>query len=209
MASRWRRPTAIFRKAIARKRVTASRLSTQSGLRSASPKRRRGGNIPREAALKRMTATMTMKAAAAARSRRPAPPIPMRRFPTMASSMAMPAQRSRSSDRPPRPPQSPSRNRPMKFVLPAIAASAALMAPGFAEARQITIETTLKNYGGNGALCRPLCYRRRRQIQGDPLDGRRQGEILPASFRLAARLGRRGGRDRRRHRREHRLGQDA
>ena len=39
----------------------------------------------------------------------------------------------------------------MKFVLPAIAASAALIAPGFAEARQITIETTLKNYGGNGA----------------------------------------------------------
>ena len=39
----------------------------------------------------------------------------------------------------------------MKFVRPAIAASAALIAPGFAEARQITIETTLKNYGGNGA----------------------------------------------------------
>jgi len=39
----------------------------------------------------------------------------------------------------------------MKFILPAIAASAALLAPGFAEARQITIETTLKNYGGNGA----------------------------------------------------------
>jgi hypothetical protein len=39
----------------------------------------------------------------------------------------------------------------MKFVLPAIAASAALIAPSFAEARQITIETTLKNYGGNGA----------------------------------------------------------
>lgn len=39
----------------------------------------------------------------------------------------------------------------MKFVLPAIAASAALIAPSFAEARQITIETTLKNYGGNSA----------------------------------------------------------
>ncbi|MFG1377497.1 DUF2271 domain-containing protein [Xanthobacter autotrophicus] len=39
----------------------------------------------------------------------------------------------------------------MKFVLPAVAATAALMAPALAEARPVTFETTLKAYGGNGA----------------------------------------------------------
>jgi hypothetical protein len=38
----------------------------------------------------------------------------------------------------------------MKVILPAVAA-AALAAPTLAEARQVTFETTLKNYGGNGA----------------------------------------------------------
>ncbi|WP_374310358.1 DUF2271 domain-containing protein [Methylocella sp.] len=38
----------------------------------------------------------------------------------------------------------------MKFILPVLAATAAL-APTFAEARQVTFETTLKTYGGNGA----------------------------------------------------------
>ncbi|PNG25690.1 DUF2271 domain-containing protein [Methylocella silvestris] len=38
----------------------------------------------------------------------------------------------------------------MKFVMSALAA-AAVIAPGLAEARQITFETTLKNYSGNGA----------------------------------------------------------
>ncbi|WP_341987811.1 DUF2271 domain-containing protein [Azorhizobium sp. AG788] len=39
----------------------------------------------------------------------------------------------------------------MKFVLPALAATAAFIAPTFAEARQVTFETALKTYGGNGA----------------------------------------------------------
>ena len=39
----------------------------------------------------------------------------------------------------------------MKFVVPAVAATAALAAPVCAEARQVTFETTLKSYGGNGA----------------------------------------------------------
>lgn len=39
----------------------------------------------------------------------------------------------------------------MKFVLPAVAATATLLSPVLAEARQVTFETTLKNYGGNGA----------------------------------------------------------
>lgn len=39
----------------------------------------------------------------------------------------------------------------MKFVLPALAATAAFIAPTLAEARQVTFETTLKTYGGNGA----------------------------------------------------------
>ncbi|ABS68625.1 DUF2271 domain-containing protein [Xanthobacter versatilis] len=39
----------------------------------------------------------------------------------------------------------------MKFILPAVAATAALIAPVVAEARQVTFETTLKAYGGNGA----------------------------------------------------------
>ncbi|MDI4666883.1 DUF2271 domain-containing protein [Xanthobacter sp. AM11] len=39
----------------------------------------------------------------------------------------------------------------MKFVLPAVAATAALVAPTLAEARQVTFETALKRYGGNGA----------------------------------------------------------
>jgi hypothetical protein len=39
----------------------------------------------------------------------------------------------------------------MKLILPALAATAAFVAPTFAEARQVTFETTLKAYGGNGA----------------------------------------------------------
>ncbi|OYZ89397.1 MAG: Tat pathway signal protein [Xanthobacter sp. 17-67-6] len=39
----------------------------------------------------------------------------------------------------------------MKLVLPAVAATATLLSPVLAEARQVTFETTLKNYGGNGA----------------------------------------------------------
>jgi hypothetical protein len=39
----------------------------------------------------------------------------------------------------------------MKFVLPALVATAAFIAPTFAQARQVTLETTLKAYGGNGA----------------------------------------------------------
>jgi hypothetical protein len=39
----------------------------------------------------------------------------------------------------------------MKFTLPALAATAAFVAPTIAEARQVTFETTLKAYGGNGA----------------------------------------------------------
>jgi len=38
----------------------------------------------------------------------------------------------------------------MKFILPALAATAAI-APALAEARQLTFETRLKNYSGNGA----------------------------------------------------------
>lgn len=40
----------------------------------------------------------------------------------------------------------------MKFVLPLVAATGALLAPMMAQARQVTFETTLKNYGGNGAF---------------------------------------------------------
>lgn len=39
----------------------------------------------------------------------------------------------------------------MKLVLPAVAATATLLSPVLAEARQVTFETTLKAYGGNGA----------------------------------------------------------
>lgn len=39
----------------------------------------------------------------------------------------------------------------MKFVLPAVAATAALVAPALAEARPVTFQTTLKSYGGNSA----------------------------------------------------------
>lgn len=39
----------------------------------------------------------------------------------------------------------------MKLFLPAVAATAALVTPVLAEARQVTFETTLKTYGGNGA----------------------------------------------------------
>ncbi|OZB07467.1 MAG: Tat pathway signal protein, partial [Rhizobiales bacterium 39-66-18] len=39
----------------------------------------------------------------------------------------------------------------MKLVLPAVAATTTLLSPVLAEARQVTFETTLKNYGGNGA----------------------------------------------------------
>lgn len=39
----------------------------------------------------------------------------------------------------------------MKFALPALAATAAFVAPSLAEARQVTFETTLKAYGGSGA----------------------------------------------------------
>jgi hypothetical protein len=40
----------------------------------------------------------------------------------------------------------------MKFVLPAIAVAGAVVAPMAAQARQVTFETTLKSYGGNGAF---------------------------------------------------------
>lgn len=39
----------------------------------------------------------------------------------------------------------------MKFVLPAVAATAALITPSHAEARRATFETTLSAYGGNRA----------------------------------------------------------
>jgi hypothetical protein len=39
----------------------------------------------------------------------------------------------------------------MKLALPVLAATAAFVAPTIAEARQVTFETTLKAYGGNGA----------------------------------------------------------
>jgi hypothetical protein len=39
----------------------------------------------------------------------------------------------------------------MRFVLPTLAATAVLVAPAHAAARQVTFETTLKDYGGNGA----------------------------------------------------------
>ncbi|MCE1235761.1 MAG: DUF2271 domain-containing protein [Hyphomicrobiales bacterium] len=39
----------------------------------------------------------------------------------------------------------------MKFVLPVAAATAAFVAPTMASARQVTIETTMKAHGGNGA----------------------------------------------------------
>lgn len=39
----------------------------------------------------------------------------------------------------------------MKVLMPALAAATALVAPNLAVARPVTFETTLKNYGGNGA----------------------------------------------------------
>jgi hypothetical protein len=39
----------------------------------------------------------------------------------------------------------------MKTLFPAVAAATALAAPGLAEARPVTVEATLKPYGGNGA----------------------------------------------------------
>ncbi|MFG1479985.1 DUF2271 domain-containing protein [Xanthobacter sp. V4C-4] len=39
----------------------------------------------------------------------------------------------------------------MKLILPMAAATATLLSPVIAEARQVTFETTLKSYGGNGA----------------------------------------------------------
>ncbi len=39
----------------------------------------------------------------------------------------------------------------MKTLFPAVAAATALAAPGLAEARPVTLEATLKPYGGNGA----------------------------------------------------------
>jgi hypothetical protein len=39
----------------------------------------------------------------------------------------------------------------MKLALPALAATAAFVVPTFAEARPVTLETTLKDYGGSGA----------------------------------------------------------
>lgn len=39
----------------------------------------------------------------------------------------------------------------MKIVLPALVATAAFVVPTLAEAKQVTFETTLKSYGGNGA----------------------------------------------------------
>jgi hypothetical protein len=40
----------------------------------------------------------------------------------------------------------------MKVLLPAVAVAGALVAPMTAQARQVTFETTLKPYGGNGAF---------------------------------------------------------
>jgi hypothetical protein len=40
----------------------------------------------------------------------------------------------------------------MKFVLPAVVIAGALVAPVVAQARQVSFETTLKNYNGNGAF---------------------------------------------------------
>lgn len=39
----------------------------------------------------------------------------------------------------------------MKFLLPTVAATAAFVAPTMAAARPVTIETTMKAYGGSGA----------------------------------------------------------
>jgi len=39
----------------------------------------------------------------------------------------------------------------MRHTLPALAATAAFVLPTIAQARQVTLETTLKPYGGNGA----------------------------------------------------------
>ena len=39
----------------------------------------------------------------------------------------------------------------MKFALPAVAVTASFLAPMVAEAKPVTFETTLKDYGGNGA----------------------------------------------------------
>lgn len=39
----------------------------------------------------------------------------------------------------------------MKVALPALAVTTALVAPAIAEARPVTFETTLRNYGGEGA----------------------------------------------------------
>jgi hypothetical protein len=39
----------------------------------------------------------------------------------------------------------------MRYVLPAFLLTAAFIAPTYAQARQVTLETTLKAYGGNGA----------------------------------------------------------
>jgi hypothetical protein len=39
----------------------------------------------------------------------------------------------------------------MKLFTPALAAAAVLVAPNFATAREMTFETTLKDYGGDGA----------------------------------------------------------
>ncbi len=39
----------------------------------------------------------------------------------------------------------------MKILTPALAAATALVAPTLADAREVTFETTLKNYGGDGA----------------------------------------------------------
>lgn len=39
----------------------------------------------------------------------------------------------------------------MKMLLPTLAAATALAAPGLAEARPVTVQATLKAYGGNGA----------------------------------------------------------
>jgi uncharacterized protein DUF2271 len=39
----------------------------------------------------------------------------------------------------------------MKILMPAVAAAATLVAPSLSEARQLTFETQLKSYGGNGA----------------------------------------------------------
>lgn len=39
----------------------------------------------------------------------------------------------------------------MKILFPAVATATALALPGIAQARPVTFEATLKNYGGNGA----------------------------------------------------------